>query len=63
MVSLDLNFRCMVKFLNFTDAKKLCCNLPKIQEKRLNLRVPCQNNKDVIANSEDPDQSALLGAV
>ena len=51
-----------VKFLNFR-TKKLCCNLPKIQTKRLNLRVLCQNDANGIANSEDPDQTAPLGAV
>ena len=45
------------------DAKKLCCNLPKIQEKRPSLRVFCQKDANGIANSEDPDQTAPLGAV
>ena len=34
------------------------CNLPKIHEKRPNLRVFCQKDADGIANSEDPDQTA-----
>ena len=50
------------KVPKFSDANKLGCNLPKIQEKRPNLRVFHQN-ADVIANSEDPDQTAPLGAV
>ena len=29
--------QCTVKFLNFSDSRKLYCNLPKIQEKRPNL--------------------------
>ena len=51
-----------VKFLNL-DARKLCCNLPKIQIKRPNLRVFHQKDANGIANSEDPDQTAPLGAV
>ena len=35
-----------------------CCNLPKIQTKRLNLRVSRQKDANGIANSEDPDQTA-----
>ena len=50
------------KVLKFSDDRKLCCNLPKIQTKRLNLRV-FQNDANGIANSEDPDQTAPLGAV
>ena len=51
------------KIPKFSDAKKLCCNRPKIQTKRPNLRVVCQNDANGIANSEDPDQTAPLGAV
>ena len=51
------------KVPKFLDTKKLCCNLPKIQTKRLNLKVICQNDANGIANSEDPDQTAPLGAV
>ena len=47
----------------FTDARKLCCNLPKIQTKRPNLRVFCQKDANGIENSEDPDQTAPQGAV
>ena len=47
----------------FLDAKKHCCNLPKIQTKRPNLRVFCYDDANGIANSEDPDQTAPLGAV
>ena len=35
-----------------------CCNLPKIQTKRPNLREFCQKDANGIANSEDPDQTA-----
>ena len=51
------------KVHKFSEAKKLCCNPPKIQTKRPNLRVLCQNDANGIANSEDPDQTAPLGAV
>ena len=51
------------KVPKFWDAKKLCCNLPKIQTKRPNLRVFCQNDAYGMANSVDPDQTAPLGAV
>ena len=50
------------KVPKFWDACKLCCNLPKIQAKRPNLRVFCQNDANGIANIEDPDQTAPLGA-
>ena len=50
-------------FPKFSDARKLSCNLPKLQTKRQKLRVFYQNDADVIANSEDPDQTAPLGAV
>ena len=45
------------------DARKLCCKLPKIQEKRPKLWVFRQKDANGIANSEDPDQTAPLGAV
>ena len=51
------------KVPKFLDARKLCCNLPKIQTKSQNLRVFCQKDANGIANSEDPDQTAPLGAV
>ena len=51
------------KVPKFSDARKLCCNLPKIQTKRPKLRVFRQNDANGIANSEDPDQTAPLGAV
>ena len=38
----------------FSDARKHCCNLPKIQTKRPNLRVFPQKDANGIANSEDP---------
>ena len=47
----------------FSDARKLCSNLPKIQTKEPNLRVFHQKDANGIANSVDPDQTAPLGAV
>ena len=51
------------KVSKFSDAGKLCCNLPKIQSKWPNNKVFCQNDANGIANSEDPDKTAPLGAV
>ena len=51
------------KVPKFSDARKLRCNLPKIQTNRPNLSVFRQKDTDGIANSEDPDQTAPLGAV
>ena len=51
------------KVLKFWDANFLCCNLPKTQTKRPNCRVFRQNGANGIANSEDLDQTAPLGAV
>ena len=52
-----------LKVPKFSDTIKLCCNLPKIQTKRPNFRVFHQKDANRIANSEDPDQTAPLGAV
>ena len=46
------------KVPKFSDARKLCCNLPKIQTKKPNLRLFCQKDVNGIANSVDPDQTA-----
>ena len=51
------------KVPKFSDARKLRCNLPKIQTKRPNLRVFLQKDANGVANSEDPDQTAPIGAV
>ena len=56
---LHCNFLCIFlkyyhKVPKFSDARKLCCNLPKIFR---------QKDANGIANSEDPDQTAPLGAV
>ena len=50
------------KVPKFSDARNLCCNLPKIQTKRPNLRDFPQRDANGIVNSEDPDQTAPLGA-
>ena len=51
------------KVPKFSGARKLCCNLPKIQTMRPNLRFFPQTDANGTANSEDPDQTAPLGAV
>ena len=51
------------KVPKFSDTRKLCCNLSRIQTKSPNLKVFCQEDANGIANSEDPDQTAPLGAV
>ena len=51
------------KVPKFSDTRKLCCNLPKIQLERPKLRVIYQNDRNEKANSEDPDQTAPLRAV
>ena len=51
------------KVPKFWDTRNLCCNLPKIQTKRPNLRVFYQKDANGKANSVDPDQTAPLGAV
>ena len=51
------------KVPKFSDTRKICCYLPKIQTKRPNRRVFLQKVADGKANSEDPDQNAPLEAV
>ena len=46
------------KVPKFSDARRLCCNLPKIQTKRPNLRVFHQKDANGIANIENSDQTA-----
>ena len=43
------------KVPKFLGARNLCCNLPKIQIKRPNLKGILSNGANGIANSEDPD--------
>ena len=58
-----LRFLQYLKVPKFSDTRKLCCNLSKIQTKGANLRVFSQEDANGIANREDPDQTAPLGAV
>ena len=51
------------KIPKFSDARKHCCNIPKIQTKAPNLMELHQKGANGIANSKDPDQTAPLGAV
>ena len=51
------------KVPKFSDARKPCCNQPKIQTKMPHLRVFHQKDANGKANSEDPDQTAPLGVV
>ena len=46
------------KVPKFSDTRKLCCNLPKIQEKRPNLWVFRRKDANGIANCGDPHQTA-----
>ena len=43
----------------FSDARKDCFNLPKIQTKRPNLRGFPKQDSNGIANSEDPPRGAV----
>ena len=58
-----LEFHCTVKFLNFRMPENFSVNYLKFKQRGQNLRVFCQNDANGIANSEDPDQTAPLGAV
>ena len=51
------------KVPKFSDTRKRCCNLPKIKKKRQNLLIFRLKDANGIPNSEDPDQTAPLGAV
>ena len=51
------------KVPKFLDARKLCCNLLKIQTKRANFRVFRQKDANGITNSKDPDLTAPLVTV
>ena len=56
-------YRYTVKFLNFGMPKIFAVIYLKFKQKSKTLRVCCQNGANGIANSEDPDQTAPLGAV
>ena len=50
----------ILKVLKFLDARKLCCNLHKIQRRDQTLVYFIKKMLNGIANSEDPDQTAPL---
>ena len=52
-----------VNFVNIRTPKKNCCNHPKIWTRWLYQSVMHPKDAAGIANSVDPDQTALLGAV
>ena len=56
-------FQCYCKVPKFSDARKLCCKLSKIQTKRFYRGVIPRKDVNKKANSEDPDQTAPRGAV
>ena len=51
------------KVPKYWDARNFCCKLPIFKQRGQTLRVFCQNGANGTANSEDPDQTAPLGAV
>ena len=57
------DYRTYRKVPKFLDTRKCCYNHPKTGKKRFYLRVMHPKDADSIANSEDPDQTAPLGAV
>ena len=59
----QLKFEADRKVPKFSNARKPCCNQPKIQTMMPNLRVFHQKDANGKANSEDPDHTAPLGAV
>ena len=52
-----------VKFLNFGRPEIFALIYIKFEQRGQTLRVFCQNGANGIANSENPDQTAPLGAV
>ena len=54
------NYFLYCKIPKFSDARKLCCKLPKIQTNRPNHKIFCSKDANGRANSEDPDQTAPL---
>ena len=55
----EVSFSYYCKVPKFSDTRKFCCNLPKIQTKRSNLRVFHQKDTNGITNSEAPDPGAV----
>ena len=62
---LNLKFQLLatVKFLNFGLPEIFAVIYRKLKHRGKTLRVFCQKHANGIANSEDPDQTAPLGAV
>ena len=52
-----------VKFLNFGTPEIFAVIYLKFKQRGQTLRVFCQNGANGLAKSEDPDQTAPLGAV
>ena len=52
-----------IKFLNFGTPEIFAVIYLKFKQTGQTLRVFCQNGANKIANREDPDQTAPLGAV
>ena len=52
-----------VKFLNFQTPKIFAVSYLEFEQRGENLYLVCQNRAKGIANSEDHDQTAPLGAV
>ena len=46
-----------------SDTRKMCCSHPKIWTRWLCRKIMSPKDADGLANSEDPDQTAPLGAV
>ena len=51
------------KVPKFSDARKLCGNQPKIQTRGQTFGYFVKKDANGVANCEDSDQTALLGAV
>ena len=58
-----MRLKCTVKLLNFWMPEIFAVIYLKFEQRGQILRVFCQNGANGIANSEDPDQTAPLGAV
>ena len=58
----DLNCN-TVKFLNFWTPENFALIYLKFKQECPNFKVFCKKDVNGIANSEDPDQTARLGAV
>ena len=63
LMIMDLQYISYRKVPKFSDTRKLCCKQSKIQTKSFFHGVIPLNDANGIANSEDPDQTAPLGAV